>query len=70
MAALGVSGGMYAQASFAVAQAKAKPHEIPVATGLTSLAQLTGGAIALAIANSDLPGKSCRQHFGCCSERV
>ncbi|GES63904.1 MFS general substrate transporter [Aspergillus terreus] len=52
MIILGVGGGMYAQASFAVAQGKARPREIPVATGFISLAQLTGGTIALAIANS------------------
>lgn len=52
MVILGIGGGMYAQASFAVAQGKAKPHEIPVATGFISLAQLTGGTIALAISNS------------------
>lgn len=52
MILLGVGGGMYAQASFAVAQAKAKPDEIPVATAFISLAQLTGGTIALAISNA------------------
>ncbi|KAL4940984.1 hypothetical protein BDV06DRAFT_230037 [Aspergillus oleicola] len=52
MVILGIGGGMYAQASFAVAQGKAKPHEIPVATGFISLAQLAGGTIALAISNS------------------
>lgn len=52
MVLLGIGGGMYAQASFAVAQAKAKSHEIPVATGFISLAQLTGGTVALAISNS------------------
>ena len=49
---LGIGGGMYAQASFAVAQVKVQPHEIPSAIGFISLAQLGGGTIALAIANS------------------
>lgn len=49
---LGLGAGIYAQAGFSVAQAKAKPSEIPVATGFISLAQLTGGTISLAIANA------------------
>lgn len=51
---------MYAQASFAVAQAKAKPSEIPVATGFIALAQLTGGTIALAISNAVFLDKATR----------
>lgn len=58
MVLLGIGGGMYAQASFAVAQAKAAPHEIPVATGFISLAQLTGGTIAIAVSNSVFLGKA------------
>ena len=49
---LGIGGGMYAQASFAVAQAKSKPHEIPWAVGFIALGQLSGATIALAIGNS------------------
>ncbi|KAH8807460.1 major facilitator superfamily domain-containing protein [Xylogone sp. PMI_703] len=49
---LGLGGGMYAQASFAVAQAKSKPQEIPLAIGFISLAQIGGATIALAIANA------------------
>ena len=49
---LGIGGGMYAQASFAVAQAKSKPHEIPWAVGFIALGQLAGATIALAIGNS------------------
>lgn len=49
---MGLGGGMYAQASFAVAQAKSKPHEIPWAVGFIALAQIGGATIALAIANS------------------
>lgn len=49
---LGIGGGMYAQASFAVAQVKVAPHDIPMAIGWVSLAQIGGATIALAIANS------------------
>ena len=49
---VGVGGGMFAQASFSVAQAKSQPHEIPLAIGFISLAQLGGATISLAIANS------------------
>ena len=49
---LGIGGGMYAQASFSVAQAKVPPQEIPLAIGFISLAQIGGATIALAIANS------------------
>lgn len=51
-ALIGVGGGMYAQASFAIAQVKVQPHEIPSAIGFISLAQTGGATIALAIANS------------------
>lgn len=43
---------MYAQASFAVAQAKSKPHGIPWAVGFIALGQLSGATIALAIGSS------------------
>ena len=43
---------MYAQASFSIAQVKVRPHEIPLAIGFISLAQIGGATIALAIANS------------------
>ena len=49
---LGIGSGMYAQAGFAIAQVKAQPHEIPLAIGFMSLAQLGGATIALAISNS------------------
>ena len=49
---LGIGGGMYAQAGFAIAQVKVKPQEIPMAIGFISLAQIGGATIALAIANS------------------
>lgn len=49
---LGIGGGMYAQAGFAIAQVKVKPHEIPLAIGFISLAQVGGATIALAIASS------------------
>ena len=49
---LGIGGGMYAQASFSVAQGKVPPQEIPLAIGFISLAQIGGATIALAIANS------------------
>ena len=49
---LGIGGGMYAQAGFAIAQVKVPPQEIPLAIGFISLAQIGGATIALAIANS------------------
>ena len=49
---LGIGAGTYTQASFAVAQVKVKPHEIPMAIGFIALAQILGATIALAIANS------------------
>ena len=49
---LGIGGGMYAQAGFAIAQVKVQPQEIPMAIGFVSLAQIGGATIALAIANS------------------
>ncbi|PVH92939.1 MFS general substrate transporter [Periconia macrospinosa] len=52
LAVLGIGGGMYAQASFAVVQAKSKPEEIAWAVGFVALGQLGGTTISLAIANS------------------
>ena len=52
MVLLGVGAGMYAQAGFAIAQVKVQPHEISLAIGFMSLAQIGGATIALAIANS------------------
>ncbi|MCJ1437449.1 hypothetical protein MMC27_006836 [Xylographa pallens] len=49
---LGIGSGMYAQASFAIAQVKVHPYEIPSAIGFVALAQIGGATIALAIANS------------------
>ena len=49
---LGIGGGMYAQAGFAIAQVKVQPHEISLSIGFISLAQIGGATIALAIANS------------------
>lgn len=49
---LGIGAGSYCQASFSVAQAKVKPDEIPSAVGFITLAQIGGGTISLAIANS------------------
>lgn len=49
---IGLGGGMYAQAGFAIAQVKVQPREIPSAIGFISLAQIGGATIALAIANS------------------
>ncbi|KAL8782246.1 MAG: hypothetical protein Q9213_005549 [Squamulea squamosa] len=51
-ALLGIGSGMYGQAGFSVAQAKVRPHEIPLAIGFVSLAQISGATTALAIANS------------------
>lgn len=48
---MGFGGGMFAQASFSIAQAKSQPREIPLAIGFISLAQLGGATISLAIAN-------------------
>ncbi|MCJ1381687.1 hypothetical protein MMC17_004798 [Xylographa soralifera] len=49
---LGIGAGMYAQASFAIAQVKVHPYEIPSAIGFIALAQTGGATIALDIANS------------------
>ena len=49
---LGIANGLYSQASFAVAQASVEAHMIPSAVGFITCAQLGGGTIALAIANS------------------
>ena len=49
---LGFGVGMFAQASFSVAQAVVAPELIPSAVGFITCAQVTGVTIALAIANS------------------
>jgi MFS family permease len=49
---LGIGVGVFAQASFSVAQALVEPHLIPLAVGFITCAQVSGVTIALAIANS------------------
>jgi MFS family permease len=49
---LGLGVGMFAQASFSVAQAVVAPEFIPSAVGFITCAQVIGVTIALAIANS------------------
>jgi len=49
---LGFGVGIFAQASFSVAQALVEPHLIPLAVGFITCAQVSGVTIALAIANS------------------
>jgi MFS family permease len=49
---LGLGVGMFAQASFSVAQAVVAPELIPSAVGFITCAQVSGVTIALAIANS------------------
>ncbi|KAI9829987.1 MAG: hypothetical protein M1826_005160 [Phylliscum demangeonii] len=49
---LGLGGGAFVQASFAVAQAKVQEHEIPLAVGFITCGQIGGSTIALAIANA------------------
>lgn len=49
---LAVGTGGYVQASFSVAQAKVKPHMIPLAIGFITAGQISGVTISLAIANS------------------
>jgi MFS family permease len=49
---LGLGTGMFAQASFSVAQAVVAPELIPLAVGFITCAQVSGITIALAIANS------------------
>lgn len=48
----GIGSGAFIQASFSVAQAKVGKAQIPIAIGFITCAQISGGAIALAIANS------------------
>ena len=48
----GVGAGSFIQASFSVAQAKVGKEHIPVAIGFITCAQVGGGTIALAIANT------------------
>ena len=49
---IGIGDGLFAQASFSVAQAVVEPHLIPLAVGFITCAQITGSTIALAIANA------------------
>jgi hypothetical protein len=49
---IGLGTGMFAQASFSVAQAVVEPHLIASAVGFITCAQVSGVTIALAIANS------------------
>ncbi|CZT07193.1 related to major facilitator (MFS1) transporter [Rhynchosporium agropyri] len=49
---MGFGNGLYAQASFSVAQAIVEPELISSAVGFITCAQITGVTIALAIANS------------------
>ena len=51
-AILGVGVGAYVQASFAVAQAKVAPSEIPVAVAFIGCAQITGICLCFSIAYS------------------
>jgi len=55
---IGLGTGMFAQASFSVAQAIVTPELIPSAVGFITCAQVTGITIALAIANSVFLNKS------------
>ena len=55
---VGIGTGMFAQASFSVAQAVVEPHMIPMAVGFITCAQVSGVTIALAIANSVFLNKS------------
>jgi MFS family permease len=55
---IGLGTGMFAQASFSVAQAVVEPHMIPMAVGFITCAQVSGVTIALAIANSVFLNKS------------
>ena len=58
---LAIGTGSFVQASFSVAQAKVKPHEIPLAVGFITCAQVGGVTIAIAIANSIFLNQSTRQ---------
>jgi MFS family permease len=55
---IGLGTGMFAQASFSVAQAIVAPELIPSAVGFITCAQVSGVTIALAIANSVFLNKS------------
>ncbi|KAI4112194.1 MAG: hypothetical protein LQ339_000202 [Xanthoria mediterranea] len=55
---LAVGAGAFVQASFSVAQAKVKPHMIPLAIGFITAGQIGGVTISLAIANSVFLNKS------------
>lgn len=58
---LAIGTGSFVQASFSVAQAKVKPHEIPLAVGFITCAQVGGVTIAVAIANSIFLNQSTHQ---------
>lgn len=58
---LAIGTGSFVQASFSVAQAKVKPHEIPLAVGFITCAQIGGVTIAIAIANSIFLNQSTHQ---------
>ncbi|KAL8929700.1 MAG: hypothetical protein Q9172_000379 [Xanthocarpia lactea] len=55
---LAVGAGAFVQTSFSVAQAKVKPHMIPLAIGFITAGQIGGVTISLAIANSVFLNKS------------
>jgi len=55
---LGFGTGLFAQASFSVAQTTVEPEFIASAVGFTTCAQVSGVTIALAIANSVFLNKS------------
>lgn len=55
---LGFGTGLFAQASFSVAQATVEPEFIASAVGFTTCAQVSSVTIALAIANSVFLNKS------------
>ncbi|KAJ8065326.1 hypothetical protein OCU04_006016 [Sclerotinia nivalis] len=49
---LGAGGGAFVQLSFTVCQSKVEKHEVPVAIGYCTFAQLAGPAVALCIADA------------------
>jgi len=55
---IGLGTGMFAQASFSVAQAIVEPDKVAQAVGFITCAQVSGVTIALAIANSVFLNKS------------
>ncbi|KAL8915258.1 MAG: hypothetical protein Q9171_000377 [Xanthocarpia ochracea] len=55
---LAIGAGAFVQTSFSVAQAKVKPHMIPLAIGFITAGQIGGVTISLAIANSVFLNKS------------